>query len=168
MKRTCRPGFPCRGGCYQHYKAADIVLDGQGIPGACKAGDPVTGFYRANPLVGLNPSQLGTMIANNTKLYNHLAGVQGVSIYALDPKIMDDVLAFQNAMYPGEVRDHRPGRHLAGGRQSDHRLPAGQLPGHLRLFPFGGNVGVKFIKTDLNIDQHSVSPVPVAYYVNPA
>jgi TonB-dependent receptor len=28
-------------------------------------------------------------------------------------------------------------------------------------------VGVKFIKTDLNIDQHSVSPDAVAYYVNP-
>ncbi len=48
--------IPNSTGCYQHYKAADIVLDGQGIPGACKAGDPVTGFYRANPLVGLNPS----------------------------------------------------------------------------------------------------------------
>ncbi|HEV7432751.1 MAG TPA: TonB-dependent receptor plug domain-containing protein, partial [Steroidobacteraceae bacterium] len=100
--------IPVPGGCYQHYKAADIVLDGQGIPGACKAGDPVTGFYRANTLVGLNPGQLGAMIANNTRLYQHLAGVQGVSIFALDPKIMDDVLAFQNALYPGEIRDHDP------------------------------------------------------------
>ena len=158
--------IPVPGGCYQHYKAADIVLDGQGIPGACKAGDPVTGFYRANPLVGLNPNQLGTMIANNTRLYQHLAGVQGVSIYALDPKIMDNVLAFQNAMYPGEVRDFDP----AG----TWRVDVGQTTGYLQanfqgtaIFPFGANVGVKFIKTDLSIDQHSVSPVPVAYYVNP-
>ncbi len=158
--------IPVPGGCYQHYKAADIVLDGQGIPGACKAGDPVTGFYRANPLVGLNPAQLGTMIANNTKLYNHLAGVQGVSIYALDPKIMDDVLAFQNAMYPGEVRDHDP----AGTWRVDVNQTTGYLQANFQgtaIVPFGGNVGVKFIKTDLSIDQHSVSPVPVAYYVNP-
>ncbi len=158
--------IPVPGGCYQHYKAADIVLDGQGIPGACKAGDPTTGFYRANPLVGLNPLQLGTMIANNTRLYQHLADVQGVSVYALDPKIMDNVLAFQNALYPGEVRDYDP----AG----TWRVDAGQTTGYLQanfqgtaIVPFGGNVGVKFIRTNLNIDQHSVSPVPVAYYVNP-
>jgi TonB-dependent receptor len=154
------------GGCYTHYKAADVILDGQGIPGACKAGDPVTGFYRTNPLVGLNPLQLGSMIANNTKLYQHLANVQGVSLYALDPKIMDDVLAFQNAMYPGEIRDYDP----AG----TWRVDVGQTTGYLQanfqgtaIFPFGANVGVKFVKTDLNIDQHSVSPIPVAYYVNP-
>jgi TonB-dependent receptor len=158
--------IPIATGCYQHYKAADIVLDGQGIPGACKAGDPVTGFYRANPLVGLNPSQLGTMIANNTKLYQHLAQVQGVSIYALDPKIMDNVLAFQNAMYPGEIRDYDP----AGTWRVDVSQTTGYLQANFRGVwgvPWAANVGVKLIKTDLNIDQHSVSPVPVAYYVNP-
>src|SRR5262249_17871622 len=135
-------------------------------PGACKAGDPTTGFYRANPLVGLNPLQLGTMIENNTRLYNHLAQVQGISIYALDPKIMDNVLAFQNAMYPGEVRDYDP----AGTWRVDVSQTTGYLQANFRGtwgVPFGGNVGLKFIKTDLSIDQHSVSPVPVAYYVNP-
>jgi TonB-dependent receptor len=158
--------IPVPAGCYTHYKAADVVLDGQGIPGACKAGDPVTGFFRTNPLVGLNPYQLSSLITNNTRLYQNLGGVQGVSIYALDPKIMDNVLAFQNAMYPGEIRNYDP----AG----TWRVDVGQTTGYLQanfqgtaIVPFGGNVGVKFIRTDLNIDQHSVSPIPVAYYVNP-
>src|SRR5258706_11343915 len=62
--------IPVPGGCYVHYKAADVMLDGGGVPGACKAGDPVTGFFRNNPLVGLNPGQLGQMISSNTRLYN--------------------------------------------------------------------------------------------------
>jgi hypothetical protein len=158
--------IPVPEGCYQHYKAGDIVLDGQGIPGACKAGDPVTGFFRANPLVGLNPSQLGAMIADNTRLYNHLADVQGISVYDLDPKIMDDVLAFQNALYPGEIRDHDPaGTWHVDVHQTTGYLQAnftGTAPVH-----YGANVGVKLIRTHLGIDQHSVSPDPVAYYVNP-
>jgi TonB-dependent receptor len=158
--------IPVAGGCYQHYKAGDIVLDGQGIPGACKAGDPTTGFFRANPLVGYTPSQLATIIGNNTRLYNHLADVQGIGVYDLDPKIMDDVLAFQNALYPGEIRDHDP----AG----TWRVDVSQTQGYLQAnfsggsrFHYGANVGVKLIRTHLNIEQHSVSPDPVAYYVNP-
>ena len=33
-------------------------------------------------------------------------------------------------------------------------------------FPYGGNVGVKLVKTHLDVNQHTVSPDPVAYYVN--
>jgi TonB-dependent receptor len=157
--------IPLPGGCYQHYKAADIVLNGQGVPGACKAGDPTTGFFRANPLVGLNPSQLGAMIANNTRLYNHLADVQGINVYALDPKIMDDVLAFQNALYPGEIRDHDP----AG----TWRVDVSQTQGYLQAnftggtrFHFGANVGVKLLSTHLDITQHRGGATG-AYYVSP-
>jgi TonB-dependent receptor len=157
--------IPVPGGCYQHYKAADILLNGQGIAGACKAGDPTTGFFRANPLVGLNPSQLGAMVGNNTRLYNHLADVRGIGVYALDPKIMDDVLAFQNAMYPGEIRDHDP----AGTWHVDVRQTTGYLQANFTgtaLFPYGANVGLKVVNTHLDISQHQVG-LGGAYYVNP-
>ena len=157
--------IPVPGGCYQHYKAADIVLDGQGIPGACKAGDPTTGFYRANPLVGLNPYQLGTMVTNNTRLYQHLAGCRASVSTPWIRKSWTMCWRFRTPCTPGRsVTMTRP----APGEWTSarHRLPAGQLQG-TGIVPFGGNVGVKFIKTTLNIDQHSVSPDPVAYYVNP-
>ncbi|MGH8254223.1 MAG: TonB-dependent receptor [Steroidobacteraceae bacterium] len=158
--------IPVPGGCYQHYKAGDIVLDGQGIPGACKAGDPITGYFRANPLVGYTPSQLASIIGNTTRLYDHLADVQGISVNALDPKIMDDVLAFQNALYPGEIRDHDPaGTWHVGVRQSTGYVQA-NFSGN-GAHPWGANIGVKLIRTRLGIDQHSVSPDAVAYYVNP-
>ena len=152
-------------GCYVRYKAADITMDGTGIIGGCKAGDPVTGFYRAGTLSAQSPSQLPAMIANNTRLYNHLAGVNGVNIYALDPKIMDDVLAFQNALYPGEIRNVDPG--------ATWRVAVKQTTGYLQgnfkgtaWRPFNGNIGVKFIKTSLAVDQHKVGPTG-PYYVNP-
>jgi TonB-dependent receptor len=157
--------IPVSGGCYQHYKAADILLNGQGIPGACKAGDPTTGFFRANPLVGLNPSQLGAAIAANTRLYHHLADVQGISVVDLDPRIMDDVLAFQNAMYPGEIRDHDP----AGTWHVDVRQTTGYLQADFsggERFHYGANVGVKLINTHLDISQHQVG-FGGPYYVNP-
>ncbi len=152
-------------GCYVHYKAADVLLDGGGVPGACKAGDPVTGFYRANPLSSLNPSQLPAIVADNTRLYNHLANVQGVSVYALDPKIMDDVLAFQNALYPGEIRDIDPG----GTWHVQVRQSTGYVQGNFKGefgVPFSANVGVKLVRTSLGIDQHKVGTAG-AYYVAP-
>ena len=158
--------IPVPDGCYQHYKAGDIVLDGQGIPGACKAGDPVTGFYRANPYSGYTPGQLGGIIAANTRLYNHLAQVQGVGVYALDPKIMDDVLAFQNSLYPGEIRDHDP----AGTWRVDLRQSTAYVQANYKgewYVPIGVNLGAKVIRTKLYITQHAVSPDAVAYYVNP-
>jgi TonB-dependent receptor len=157
--------IPNSTGCYVHYKAADVLLDGEGIPGACKAGDPLTGFYRANPYAGLNPSQLPAIVAQNTKLYNHLANVEGVGIWTLDPKIMDDVLAFQNALYPGEIRDVDPG----GTWRVDVHQTTGYVQGNFKgtaIFPFTANVGLKLIKTDLNIDQHKVGGTG-PYYVNP-
>lgn len=157
--------IPVPGGCYQHYKAADILLNGQGILGACKAGDPTTGFYRANPLVGFNPSQLGGFIGNSTQFYKNLAQVQGVSVYALNPRTMDNVLAFQNSMYPGEIRDPD----FANTWSVDVHQTTGYLQGNFSgdwHYHFGGNVGVKYIKTHLDVNQHTVSPDPVAYYVN--
>jgi TonB-dependent receptor len=152
-------------GCYVHYKAADVILDGGGVPGGCKAGDPITGFYRANPYAALSPGQLPAIVANNVRLYSRLAGVNGVNIYNLDPKIMDDVLAFQNALYPGEVRDVDPG----GTYHVKVNQTTGYLQGDFRgewLRPFTGNVGFRYIKTDLQIDQHK-SGGTGPYYVSP-
>jgi TonB-dependent receptor len=152
-------------GCYVHYKAADVILDGGGVPGGCKAGDAVTGFYRANPYAALSPGQLPAIVANNVRLYSRLAGVNGVSIYNLDPKIMDNVLAFQDALYPGEVRDIDPG----GTYHVQVKQTTGYLQGNFKgewLWPFNGNVGFRYIKTDLAIDQHK-SGVTGPYYVSP-
>ena len=157
--------IPNTTGCYVHYKASDVLLDGGQIPGACKGGDPVNGFWRANPLGALNPSQLPSIVANNTKLYNNLAKVEGIGVWTLDPKIMDDVLAFQNTLYPGEIRDVDPG----GTWRVDVHQTTGYVQGNFKgtvVYPFSGNIGLKVIRTDLNIDQHKAG-TSGPYYVSP-
>ncbi len=152
-------------GCYVRYKAADITMDGTGVLGGCKAGDPLTGFYRAGTLSAQNFSRLPAMVANNTRLYNHLAGIAGVPIYALDPKIMDDVLAFQNALYPGEIRNVDPGATWRVAVKQTTGYVQGNFKGTLWR-PFSGNIGFKAINTKLEVYQHIIGPTG-PYYVNP-
>jgi TonB-dependent receptor len=152
-------------GCYTRYKAADIVLDGGGVAGACKAGNPNTGFYRAGSLSAQPPSALPPVLANNVGYYSSLANVSGVGIYNLDPRVMDNVLAFQNALYPGEVRNVDPGGTWSVRVAQTTGYVQGDFAGTL-VVPFTGNVGAKFIRTSLGIDQHQVGLQP-AYFLNP-
>jgi len=153
-------------GCYTRYKAYDVILDGGGVPGACKAGDPTTGFYRAGSLSAQSPSQLPAILGNNVGYYGNLANVRGVGIYDLNPKVMDNILAFQNALYPGEARNIDPGGTWAVNVQQTTGYVQGSFSG-TAIFPFSGNVGAKVIKTSLGIDQHQVGAQP-AYFLNPA
>jgi TonB-dependent receptor len=153
-------------GCYTRYKAVDVILDGGGIAGGCKAGDPTTGFYRAGVLSAQPPAALPALLANNMNYYKALAGVTGVSMYDLNPRAMDDVMAFQNALYPGEVRSVDPG--------GTWRVHVAQKSGYLQAafagdawLHFSGTLGVRLIRTELDIDQHEVGAQP-AYFVNPA
>jgi len=153
-------------GCYVRYKAADILLDGGGIAGACKAGDPTTGFYRAGSLSAQSPSKLPPILANNFSFYNQLASVNGVGIFDLNPKVMDDVLAFQNALYPGEIRNVDPGGTWRVRIEQTTGYLQGNYKGTLGR-PVSANLGVKFIDTKLGIDQHKVDPGAIAYYLAP-
>jgi TonB-dependent receptor len=150
-------------GCYVRYKAVDVLLDGGGVPGACKAGTATSGFYRAGPLSALPPSQLPALLANHFGYHSSLAGVNGMGSYSLDPKVMDDVFAFQNALYPGEVRNIDPG----GTWKVDVRQTSGYLQGAFKGtlgLPIAINVGTRIIRTQLSIDQHLVGD-PGAYFL---
>lgn len=138
-------------GCYVHWKAADVVLNGGGVAGSCTAGD-AQGFYRAGVLSAQNPSQLPGLIRNNM-IQDSAAGV---TFYNLNPAAMDDPYAFQNALYPGEIWNINPGdtwrvdaNQASGYLQGDFAGDAGPLP-------FSGNVGARFIRTRLHILQHEV------------
>jgi TonB-dependent receptor len=142
-------------GCYVRWKAADVVLDGGGVPGACKAGNS-QGYYRAGVLSAQNPSQLPALIGNNVRPYN----IGGVSLYNLNPAVMDDPFAFQNALYPGERRNVDPG--------GTWRVEVGQTSGYLKAdfdgtagLPYSANVGARVIRTRLHATQHAAgNPLP--------
>ena len=140
-------------GCLVRWKAADVVLNGGGIAGACTAGN-AQGYYRAGVISAQNPSQLPAVFGDHMRLDSHLAGVSGVSIYNLDPKAMDDPLAFQESIYPGEQRNVDPGgtwavrlkertAYLQANFQSDD-------------VPVSGNLGLRMVRTTLDVTQHAV------------
>jgi TonB-dependent receptor len=136
------------GGCYVHYKAGDVVLDGGGVAGACTAGNS-QGYFRAGVLSAQNPSQLPALISSNIQKYN----IGGVSFYNLNPAAMDNPLAFQNALYPGEVRDIDPG--------GTWRVELDQTSGYFKAdfagnlgIPYSVNAGARVVKTDLHVTQH--------------
>jgi TonB-dependent receptor len=151
-------------GCYVHWKAGDVVLDGGGATNGCSAGDG-THFYHANPLAGLNPTQLPDVIKNNMKVYNKMAGVTGITLYELDPKVMDNPNAFHEALWPGEIRDVSPA-------QTWH-VDLAQLTGYAQAnidgqlyFPFQLNAGLRVVKTDLTVYTHKLGAVR-PYGLNP-
>ncbi|MEY2149955.1 TonB-dependent receptor [Rhodanobacter sp. 115] len=142
-------------GCLVRWKAADVVLNGGGIDGACTAGNS-TGYYRAGVISAQNPSQLPSQIADHIKSYSNLAGVNGVTIYNLDPSTMDDPLAFQNALYPGEQRNVDPGGTWAVRLKETTGYVQGDFDGNLGSMPYSGNIGVRVVRTNLDVTQHAV------------
>jgi TonB-dependent receptor len=154
-------------GCYVRWKAADVTLNDTAT---CIAGVPVTDAlgnvtgvstnYVANYYSGLTPTQLPGVISDHIKQYSNLAGVNGITIYNLDPKAMDNVMAFQNALFPGNVRNVDPG----GTWHVNLNQTSGYLQGNLEgtvYFPFALNAGVRIVKTNLTVTQHAVgNPLP--------
>jgi TonB-dependent receptor len=142
-------------GCLVRWKAADVVLDGGGVAGACTAGNS-QGYFRAGVLSAQNPSQLPALISNNMHLYN----IGGVSLYNLDPAAMNDPFAFQNALYPGEGRNVDPG--------GTWRVEVDQTSGYLKadysgtaFVPYDVNLGARIVRTTLHVTQHAVgAPQP--------
>lgn len=140
-------------GCLVHYYAADVVLDGAGIDGACTAGN-ADGYFRAGVLSGLNASQVPSVLGNNFKQYTDLAGVKGVTIWGVDPKAMDDVVGFNNALYPGQQRQTNPGTTWDVLLKETSAYAQADFDGNFGSVPYEGNVGVRVVKTDLHVTQH--------------
>ncbi|KQX95338.1 TonB-dependent receptor [Rhodanobacter sp. Root480] len=141
-------------GCLVRWKAADVVLNGGGIDGACTAGN-AQGFYRAGVISAQNPSQLPGIIGNNMRHDNGLAGVSGVSIYNLDPKAMDNPLAFQEALYPGEQRNVDPGGTWAVRLKERTAYLQADFDSDGEV-PISGNLGLRMVRTTLDVTQHAV------------
>jgi TonB-dependent receptor len=140
-------------GCMVHYYAADVVLDGAGIDGACTAGNE-QGYFRAGVLSGLDSSELPSVLGSNFKQYTDLAGVKGVTIWGLDPKAMDDVLAFNNALYPGQQRQINPGTTWDVRLKETTGYLQANFDGDWGAVPYAANIGVRLVRTDLGVTQH--------------
>lgn len=149
-------GASSASGCYVLYKAIDVTLDGGGVAGACTAGDAAA-YYVGNPYGGysMGSSAMPDAISKHIKQYSDIAGVKGISYYNLNPKAQDNVLAFQNALFPGEERNINPGATWRVGLNQLSGYVQGSAEGTLYL-PYSLNAGVRIIETYLDVTQHVV------------
>jgi TonB-dependent receptor len=138
-------------GCLVKWKAFDVPVSDS----TCSAGD-AAGFYTA----GLTRKASDASFNGQVKQFN-LPG-QGIpALYVLDPKAMDNVLAFQNSFYPGNVEVENPGSSYAVGLKQISGYVQMDMKGELFGIPVNANAGVKVIDTKLDITQYVTgSPQP--------
>jgi iron complex outermembrane recepter protein len=74
----------------------------------------------------------------------------GGGIPSIDPRAMDDVLAFQNSLYPGNQKHTHPADSYRVEETSRSAFVMGNFAGTLGV-PFSGNVGVRVVDTELLI-----------------
>lgn len=153
-------------GCYAHWMAADVVLDGGGVPGACTAGNQY-GFFRSGALSTQRPSQLPGIISSNWRLITNPGNVQGITEYALDPTAMQDPDAFEAQLYPGAVPNMNPATSWDVTLKERTGFAQADFKGELAGLPFSGNFGLRVVRTNLTVDQH-LNGDGHAYGVNPS
>jgi iron complex outermembrane receptor protein len=143
-------------GCLVKWKATDVVLNGGGIAGACSAGDAASGTMQYYTALGRTPlSQFGNDVIQVTDF----GGAGGVpAIYSLDPAAMDDPKAFHDALFPGNVKVANPGGSYRVGVDQQTAYLQGNYGGESK---FRGNVGLRIVKTSLDVTQNNVgAPQP--------
>lgn len=140
-------------GCLVKWKATDVVLNGGGIDGACTAGN-ADGFFTA---LGRMPlSSFGNRVIRITD-YGNARGVP--PMYVLDPAAMDNPKAFQDALFPGNVKVSNPGLSYGVGVDQTAAYLQSNIGGGDR--PYSLNIGLQFIRTELSVKQNSVgAPQP--------
>ncbi|WP_426270075.1 TonB-dependent receptor [Dyella kyungheensis] len=143
-------------GCLVRYVGADVVLNS----GSCTAGNE-QGYFRAGPLSAISMPNTAAPLANNFKQYNNLLG-SGINFWAIDPNAMVNPIAYWNSLYPGTQQVAEPGTTWAVRLKELSGYLQGDFNGTMWDMPFSGNVGVRLIRTNLDVTQH-LSGDPGAY-----
>jgi len=155
-------GTPNATGCLVRYAGSDVILSGNGTPASpgtpatpntwCTAGNS-QGYFRAGAISSQPLSKTPPPLANNFQEYTNLLG-SGITFWGINPSAMDNPMAFWQSLYPNTTTQEAPGitwnvwaKELASYLQAD-------LGGELGGMAYSGNVGVRFIKTNLDITQH--------------
>jgi TonB-dependent receptor len=162
-------GSPNATGCLVRYVGSDVILGGNGTDTTpntwCTAGN-AQGQFRGGPLSSQQLSKTPPPLANNFQQYTNLLG-SGITFWGINPKAMDNPIAFWQSLYPDTTTQEAPGitwnvwmKELSSYLQAD-------FGGDLGNMSYSGNVGVRFIQTKLDITQ-SLSGDPGQYGTEPA
>ncbi|HEU4856408.1 MAG TPA: TonB-dependent receptor [Rhodanobacteraceae bacterium] len=137
-------------GCLARYVAADVPLDQEG----CTAGNAI-GYYRAGMLSAQPLSKTPPLLANNWKEYQNLLG-SGITFWAIDPYSMDNPESYWQSLYPGSRRFTEPGNTWAVWMKQTSGYLQVDLDGHIGSLPYSANVGMRVVRTNLDVTQHVV------------
>lgn len=135
-------------GCPVRYLGADVVLQGS----SCTAGNS-EGAFRAGPLSAQPPSKTPAPLSSIWKQYTNLLGT-GITFWAFDPYGMDNPLAFDRSLYPGLQLQESPGDTWSVWMKQTSGYLQADFSGNLGSMPYSGNVGVRVVRTNLDITQH--------------
>jgi TonB-dependent receptor len=76
--------------------------------------------------------------------------------YLINPKVMDDPFAFQNALYAGNKKLSDPTKSYQIQQDNQSAYFKLNLEGELASLPYSGNIGAQYIQTELDILQNLV------------
>ncbi len=153
------------GGCLVKWKAFDVPLN----DASCYAGTGTFGTANFRPYTSGVVRKASDPIFNGQVKQFNLPGAGLPPIYVLDPKVMDNALAFQNSFYPGNVEIQNPGASFNVGVKQISGYAQLNVKGDVFGIPVSGNAGLKVINTKLDITQFvtgSPRPYGVANTVN--
>ncbi|TAL72067.1 MAG: TonB-dependent receptor [Rhodanobacter sp.] len=147
-------------GCLVRYVGADVVLDS----GACTAGNDI-GYFRAGPISALQLGATPPPLSSNWKQYNNLLG-SGITFWAVDPHALDNPESYWHSLYPLSQRQATPGRTWAVWMKESSAYLQADFSGTLGNMPYSGNVGMRVIRTHLDVTQH-LTGAPGSYGTEP-
>ncbi|TCP29863.1 TonB-dependent receptor [Sphingomonas sp. BK235] len=129
-----------------YYKDAGILHQGPTVAG-----------YSILPLL---PFPSVSQYVGSFSNFGPLGGVPAGGIPAIDPRAMDDPLAFQNALFPGNVAYDDPTRTFRVEEKTSTAYVQANFRSEQGILgmPFGGNVGVRVIGTNRTIHSFLTNP----------
>ena len=150
-------------GCLVRYVAADVILSGNDDTW-CTAGNE-DGSFRAGPLSAQQIPNTPAPLSGNWRQYNNLLG-SGISFWAIDPKAMDNPLAFWRSLYPATQKQAAPGITWAVRLKETTGFVQSDFSGDWGSMSYSGNVGVRVIHTERRVSQ-DLSGDPGQYGTEP-
>jgi TonB-dependent receptor len=143
-------------GCLVRYVGSDVILAGNATDTTpntwCTAGNAL-GAFRAGQLSSLQVLNSAGPLANNFQKYTNLLG-SGVTFWAVNPHALDDPMAYWKSLYPATTTQASPQTSWGVWQKELSTYLQGDFNGDLGSMRYSGNVGVRFVHTNLNITQY--------------
>jgi TonB-dependent receptor len=143
-------------GCLVRYVGSDVILGGNATDTTpntwCTAGNAL-GAFRAGQLSSLQVLNSAAPLARNFQKYTNLLN-SGVTFWAVNPRALDDPMAYWKSLYPDTTTQASPETSWAVWQKELSSYLQADFNGDLGSMRYSGNVGVRFIHTNLDITQY--------------